>query len=61
MKGVTFPEPGDDYLARIPVEAILRYEVAAIPAPANLMVGQPVPTRHVHEIKVKQGDEWVAL
>ena len=58
---VTIPDEGDLLSVEIPVERIRAYEVAAVPAPVNLMQGQPVPTRYVAEVKVKVGDEWIAL
>jgi len=60
-QGVTIPEEGDDFSARIPVGEILAYEAAAIPAPVNLAQGQPLPTRVVEMVRVKTEDGWQSL
>lgn len=59
---VTIPDPGDILDPRIDVERIAAYDVAGVPAPANLAEGQPLPVRKVDTIRVKQADgSWLAL
>ena len=58
---VTKPEEGDDFSAAIPVEEIRAYEAAAVPAPANLAQGLPLPIRVVEHVRVKTEDGWQNL
>jgi hypothetical protein len=59
---VTVEAEGSFPVAEIPLPLRLAwYTVGSVPAPANLWGTAPIPTRHVHEIKVKTEDGWIAL
>ncbi len=60
-QSVTIPDEGDIILPEIPVERIRAYEVASVPAPANLWGAPVAPVRQVESVKVKTADGWAEL